>query len=171
MRLPLIVAAVALCSACQPVSTAEYDSNAIARRSAEAHEAIDAINARYQRFVAENMADSVAALFAEDGVMMPPNAPAVTGRAAIRDYLASGPTPAGTTVTFTALEVHAVGPMAVERGSYVFAMPAMGTAPPMAIHGKYLVHWRMVDGTWLQASTSWSDDAPWTPPGGASGTN
>lgn len=166
MRLPLFIAAVALTSACQPVSTAEYDSNALARASADAHKAIDAINVRYQRFVAENMPDSVAALFMEDGVMMPPNAPAVTGRAAIRDYLANGPTPEGTTVTFTAIDVQAVGPMAVERGSYVFAMPAMGPSPAMAIHGKYLVHWRDVDGTWLQASTSWSDDAPWTPPAG-----
>src|SRR5690606_3042276 len=78
VRLPLLITAVALCTACQPMSTAEYDSNAIARASAEAHEAIDAINVRYQRFVAENMPDSVAALFAEDGVMMSPNAPAVT---------------------------------------------------------------------------------------------
>ena len=140
------------------------DGARTAAESARAKTAIDAINERYARYLAGNQADSVASLFMERGVMMPPNSPALTGREAIRAYVASGPMPPGSTVKFVAVDVQANGPMVIERGTYQFAMPAVGKAPAMTITGKYLVHWHDVKGTWQQAATSWSDDSPSTPP-------
>ena len=132
----------------------------LAQESAAAHTAIDAINIRYMRYLNNNMADSVASLYMEDGVMMPPNAPGVIGRTAIRDFLAANPSPPGATYTFMVTDVQANGPMLVERGEYNFSIPAMGKSAALSVNGKYLVHWRAVNGWWLQAATSWSDDTP-----------
>lgn len=157
----LLLAALLSITACgaKPESSAAAAFR-MSQESAAAHTAIDAINIRYMRYLNGNMADSVASLYMEDGVMMPPYGPAVFGRTAIRDHLAANPSPAGATYTFMAADVHANGPMLVERGEYHFSIPAMGKTPAVSVNGKYLVHWRAVNGRWLQAATSWSDDTP-----------
>lgn len=158
------LAAVTL-AACQPApETPEQLAARLSAESDSAKAAIDAINVHYARWLNTNQADSVAGLFAEDGVMMPPMAPALAGREAIRTYLAANPMPPGATMGFTAVTVHANGPEAIERGTYTFTMPAVGRQPAMALSGKYLVHWRKAGGTWLQISTIWNDDQPM--PGG-----
>ena len=166
MRRNLLLAAVVL-AACQK---AETNQQMVARMRAEsdsAKAAIEAINVRYARYLNANQADSVALLFAENGVMMPPSAPAVVGRDAIRTFLTSNGMPPGATLSFAVVDVAANGPIAIERGSYTFTMPAQGRTPAMSMAGKYFVHWHNVNGTWVQAATIWSDDVP--PPGGGPG--
>lgn len=166
MRPLLFLSALLLFTACQPSETPEAAAARMATESAEARTAVEAINVRYARFLNENMPDSVAALFLDDGVMMPPGMPPVTGRAAIRDYLAANPMPAGASMAFEVTDVDANGPMMVERGTTMFTMPASGTTPAMQVAGKYLVHWQKSGDTWLQAATIWSDDVVMPPGGG-----
>jgi ketosteroid isomerase-like protein len=154
------MAGLVLLSACQMTETAEKMTARMASESATARTEVEAINVRYAQFLNANQADSVAALFMEDGILMPPNAPAVVGRAAIRDYLAGNPMPAGSNIAFTVTDVDANGSMMVERGTTLFTMPAAGKTPAVNMPGKYLVHWQKVNGTWLQVATIWSDDAP-----------
>ncbi len=149
--------------ACAAAESAEQMTARLAAEAATAHAEIDSINVRYEKFMEENLADSVAALFREDGVMMPPNLPAKQGRAAIREYIASQPVPPGTTFTFKAVDVHANGPIVIEHGTHEFSMPAMDGQPAMSVKGKYLVHWHLTGGKWLQKSTIWNDDAPMAP--------
>lgn len=167
MRRNLLLAAVVL-AACQKVETNEQMVARMRAESDSATAAIDAINVRYARYMNANQADSVALLFTENGVMMPPNAPAVVARDAIRTFLTSNGMPPGATLSFTAVDVDANGPMAVERGTYTFTMPAQGRTPAMNMAGKYLVHWHNVNGAWVQAATIWSDDVPL--PGGGPGS-
>lgn len=162
MRRYVLVAAVLL-TACQKAETPEQAAARMQADSDSAKIAIEAANARYSRYLSGNMADSVALLFADNGVVMPPNMPAVTGREAIRAWQAANPMPPGATITFTVAEVAANGPLAIERGSYAFTIPAQGRTPAMNTAGKYLAHWHRVNGTWLVAADIWSDDAPMPP--------
>lgn len=160
MRALLLLAVVSL-TACGP----KPESPALAafrmsQESAVSQTAIDAINIRFVRYLNDNLADSVASLYVEDGVMLPPNVPAVFGRAAIREFLAASPGPPGATYTFMAADVRVSGPMLVERGEYNVSVPAVGKTPAVSRNGKYLRHWRAGDGRWLLVAMIWSDDAP-----------
>jgi len=164
MRATVAICAIALCSACQGPESPEQAAARISAESATAKAEIDAINVRYARFLNENLADSIASLFMEDGVLMPPFSPSVVGREAIRNHMAANGMPPGSTLSFTAVDVAANGPFAIERGTYTFNMPAAGGDPAVSIPGKYLVHWHKVGSEWLQAAIAWSDDVPPPPP-------
>lgn len=166
MRRLLMGAVLLTAVACATAETPEVRAARMTTETADAKTAIDAINVRYAQFMNGNMADSLAALFAEDGVVMPPNMPAVSGRAAIQAWFAANPMPPGSQVSFTATDVQRSGDIVVERGTSSFTMPAAGNTPAMSMPGKYLVHWHWVDGKWLQKSTIWSDDAPMSGSGG-----
>jgi len=160
MRATVAICAIALCSACQGPETLEQATARISAESATAKTEIDEINVRYARYLNGNHADSIASLFKEDGVLMPPFSPSVVGREAIRNHMAANGMPPGATLSFTAVDVTANGPHAVERGTYTFSMPAGGGNPAVSIPGKYLAHWHKVGGEWLQAAIAWSDDVP-----------
>lgn len=156
-----VAVAALLFAACAPAP--ETAEQATARMQAEADSArpiIEAAAVAAARYINGNHADSLANQFAENGVMMPPGAPAAVGREAIRAALAAQPMPPGATVTFTVVEVVANGPIAVERGTSSFTIPAQGRTPAVTIPGKYLTHWHRVNGTWQQAAVIWSDDVP-----------
>lgn len=164
MRSTVALCAVLALAACQSAETPEHATARITAESATGKAEIDAVNVAYARYLNGNHADSIAALFMEDGVLMPPNGPSVEGRDAIRNHMATYPMPPGATIGFTAVDVTANGPVLVERGTYTFSMPAQGSDPATSIPGKYLVHWHKVNGQWLQAATIWSDDVPPPPP-------
>lgn len=105
-------------------------------------------------------ADGVAALYAEDGVVMAPGAPAAVGRASIRDYIASdianskaaGLTSKGDEVTDGAAE----GNMAWIRGSFS-VIDASGTTVDT---GKYLTVYRRTNGQWQIIRDIWNSEIP-----------
>jgi len=153
--------------ACQKAETPEQAVTRMQTESAAARTVIEAQGALEARFINENKADSLSLLFVETGVMMPPGAPAVTGREAIAASMRSQPMPPGSQLAFTVLTVTANGPLAVERGSYVFTMPNPRRGQPaITTNGKYLTHWHKVGDQWLMAESSWSDDVPATAPPG-----
>jgi ketosteroid isomerase-like protein len=160
----LLLAAVLVLPACRSQSASpEYTAFRLTQESAAAQTAIDAINIRYMRYTNGNMADSIASLFTEQAALMPPDAPPVLGRDSIRAYFAAHPLPAGANMTFAAVDVHAVGPMAVEVGGYSLTVPTPDNAKPRPLEGKYVAHWRNVNGRWLQAALIWNEDAPASP--------
>ena len=152
-----------LLAACRQQESWEQASARMAQESAAAKIAIDAINVRYAAFLVGGQADSAAALFKDDGVLMPPNMPAVTGRAAIKDWIAANGFPPGSTMAMTAGAVSRNGPLAIERGTYTYTIPAMGKDPAVSGSGKYLVLWHDVNGTWQIATDIWNEDAPSAP--------
>jgi len=160
MHLRNVLPAVLLLWACGSAETPDQAAARISAESAAARTAIDEINVRYARYLNGNHADSVALLFAEDGVMMPPFTPAIEGRDAIRSFLSANGMPPGATLSFQSVSVLANGADAIERGTSSFTLPATGGAPAVSVPGKYLVHWHKVGDQWLQKATIWSDDVP-----------
>lgn len=159
-------------AACQKMETPEQANTRMQNETAAERPAIEQVGQAHFRFINENKPDSFALTYAEQGVMMPPNAPAVTGRAAIAAAMGEmiRSVPGGVRLTRQTLNVSVNGPLAVERGSYVFSMsnPRRGQ-PDITTNGKYLIHWHKVADQWLIAEGTWSDDVP--PPATPGGSN
>jgi uncharacterized protein (TIGR02246 family) len=105
-------------------------------------------------------AAGIAALYAEDGAVMPPNAPIGKGRTAIEQTWASMMQTPGFDLTFVPeqITVSSSGDMALDRGTYKLAIAPNGTA--MTDTGKYVVVWRKVGSEWKAAADIFNSDLP-----------
>ena len=91
---------------------------------------------------------------------MPPQAPLGKGRAAIQQTRASMMQLPGFDLTFVPEQiiVSSSGDMALDRGTYKFAVASKGGAKTDA--GKYVVVWRKVGGEWKAAADIFNSDLP-----------
>lgn len=160
MHRKLLLFAVVALAACQKPETPEQAAARMTAESDSAKTAIEAANVRYSRYMAGNHADSVAMMFMDGGMLMPPNMAAVVGRDSIRAWMTRNAMPPGASITFHVVEVSANGPIAIERGTFDFSMPAMGRTPASTSTGKYLAHWHKMGSEWMVAADMWNDDAP-----------
>jgi uncharacterized protein (TIGR02246 family) len=105
-------------------------------------------------------ADALAAAYTEDAVLLPPNAPAVSGRDGIREFWAADSAnaqAAGLKFVFPGdgpAEVS--GDLAYESGSFK-VVDASGAA---VATGKYIGVFKKQDGKWLLFRDTWNTDAP-----------
>jgi len=125
-----------------------------------------AIRARSQALVAAEQARDVAAVaafYAEDAVVQPAGMPAVAGRTAFQEFFAGMIAQLPPEWSFSsrtgAIRLSTSGDMAIETGVNEFVT---GGATTM---GKYLAVWQKIDGQWMVAALSWSDDTPPPPQG------
>jgi uncharacterized protein (TIGR02246 family) len=97
-------------------------------------------------------AAGVAALYEEDGQLLPPLTDAVAGRAKIQEYW-QGVMGAGVkNAALEMLEVHSSGDIAAEVGRYV-----MKSAEGADLdHGKYIVLWKKKKGSWVIVRDIWN---------------
>ena len=120
----------------------------------EVRRSIESQNDKAMRAYATGDADALAAIVAEDAWQMPPNLPAVVGRAAIRDFWRNAFGWGKWNFTFETQSVSANGSMAVERGKYVLSFTASPGAPSgmssFEDRGNYLVQWRRDSDTQLR---------------------
>ena len=72
-------------TACQTTESPQRMQSRMDSESAALRQALTGIARRYERWVSAGQADSIAAIFMEQGRQMPPNEQAAVGRAAIRD--------------------------------------------------------------------------------------
>lgn len=151
-RTALASVLLALLSACRsepaPISAAD-------------REAIEQVSQRFITHLLAGQADSISALYTEDAVMMPPNAPSLHGREAIRAFVAAFPSV--TEATLTNDTIVGFGDRAYVRGHFVMRFNLPG-APVDS--GKFLeIRRRAADGTWLLEVDSFNSDiALPTPP-------
>jgi uncharacterized protein (TIGR02246 family) len=107
--------------------------------------------------------EAMAASYAEDAVLLPPNAPAAVGRAAIREFLetdSQGTRAAGITFNIPGDgPVQVSGDLAYESGSFT-ATDASGAT---VASGKYIGVFNKKDGKWLLVRDTWNTDAPPAP--------
>jgi ketosteroid isomerase-like protein len=158
IRNTLVLAA--LCLACQaPPPSAEQQAAETQAAADSAKAAISEASARYTRYVNANQADSIGALFAADGVLMPPDAPMAAGTDSIVATLKTMTVPGGT-LTLASQNVSVSGDMAVARGTFSYTAPAQGGMPALDVKGKYLEHWHRMDGQWRLVEDIWNNDAP-----------
>lgn len=107
--------------------------------------------------------EAMAAQYAEDAVLLPPNAPAASGRAAIREFLetdSQGTRAAGLTFNLPGDgPVQVSGDLGYESGSFT-ATDASGAT---VASGKYIGVFNRKDGKWLLVRDTWNTDAPPAP--------
>lgn len=104
-----------------------------------------AIRAQAEAFDAAARAkdiNTLMSLYADDAILMPPNAPAMNGRDAVRQFW--GPMLQAPSVDLDLIvdDVQACGDIAVERGHYEVTQPFKDS-------GKYIVVWRNRGGRWV----------------------
>ncbi len=97
----------------------------------------------------------LAAIYAEDGALLPPNSEMTNGRAAIEAYWAEFHT-SGIGVEITDTEVYAHGDLGYAVGTFI-ATDADGATID---EGKYVVIWRNVDGKWQLHRDIWNSSLP-----------
>ncbi|MFL6830631.1 MAG: YybH family protein [Sphingomicrobium sp.] len=115
---------------------------------------------RWLQLVKAKDAAGIAELYAEDGAVMPPNAPIGKGRAAIEQTWASMMNTPGFNLTFNPEQIvlSSSGDMALDRGTYQLTIAPSGTAQNDT--GKYVVVWRKVGNEWKAAADIFNSDGP-----------
>jgi uncharacterized protein (TIGR02246 family) len=103
----------------------------------------------------------VIALWAEDGVLMPPNHPAVHGRDAIEKYFRDLFQRARFQFVFSASSIHIDKDTAIELVHYSAEAWLSGSSTPVADRGKGVhVYRRDARETWRLAMDIWNTDMP-----------
>lgn len=127
---------------------------------------LDAIRAGHAAFREGMLAanySAVAALYAENAVVLPPNAPLTRGRMEVERLLGGFP-PIGE-FTFANEELTPLGGDAVlVTGRYTLLMMPPGSTIAVADTGKFVEVWQR-DGTgWKMQLDAWNSDIPLPPP-------
>ena len=115
---------------------------------------------RWHQLIKAKDAAGIAELYAEDGAVMPPNAPIGKGRAAIQQTWASMLRTPGFDLTFIPEQiiVSSSGDMALDRGTYRLKVAPDGTTQTDT--GKYVVVWRKIGSEWKAAADIFNSDLP-----------
>jgi uncharacterized protein (TIGR02246 family) len=126
-------------------------------RADDVKAAIDAANAKMVADYAAGDSKAIAAAYAEDGVMLPPDATRVAGREAIEKLWKSWIDQGLKNLTLKSTEVESHGDLAYEIGEFSLQVPgedgSMTTAP-----GNYVVVWKHgADGAWRLKVDTWND--------------
>ena len=112
---------------------------------------------------AVNAADlaGIAAVWSDDGVLMPPHHPSLRGRPEIERYFRELFERTRLTFSFTASTLHISGDTAFERIEYsVSARPALGGAEAQDVGKGLHVYRRDPNGLWKLAMDIWNSDTP-----------
>jgi ketosteroid isomerase-like protein len=127
---------------------ADVDRVAIMRTRAELLAAVNASDA-----------DRCLAVWAADGVLMPPHHPSVQGHEAIGEYFRDLFSQSTFRFTFTSSHLHLAGDTALERVTYTAIMWSRSGASPIADVGKALhVYGRQLNGSWKLMQDIWNSD-------------
>ena len=124
-------------------------------------EAIDGVRAAHVAALNADDVEGWLGVFAEDGVQMPPNAPANVGKSAIRPWVEGLLGAFRCEFTLDVQEVRVSGDWAVERGAYRIMLTPKAGGTPMEDVGKYItIYQRQPDGVWKMARDIWNSDRP-----------
>lgn len=143
---------------CAIVALAVFSVEALAADAAKEIAALQAADKNWEKSYNGGNADAVANLYDEQAVLLPPGAPAVTGRAAIKAFFTKdiaesqkagvafilGPNPAG----------GVSGDMGWQSGTYA----VKDKAGKVLEAGKYLSVSRKKDGKWLYVRDTYNAD-------------
>jgi uncharacterized protein (TIGR02246 family) len=100
-------------------------------------------------------AAAIAAMYAENGLALPPGAALVKGRKAIQAFWAQAATQLGD----MKLKVVAVTPLGPDTAREIGTLGLMTkTQPPQPLIGKYVVIWRKTGAQWLAETDIWNLD-------------
>jgi uncharacterized protein (TIGR02246 family) len=126
--------------------------------------AIDRVRAAHVAALNSGDAEAFARVFAEDGVQMPPNAPANVGRDSIQSWIQGLLRAFSAKFALSVEEVRITGDWAFERGTYTITLTPKAGGGAIQDVGKYItVYHRSLGGVWATGRDIWNSDNP--PPG------
>lgn len=128
---------------------------------------IDGLNAKFVTWLAAEQLDSIAGLYAKDGVLMGLNAPPAEGRANIRAAWAAMTGSHRVQLVLQATELLGGDSVLVERGRFALhAAPKAGTDSSGSAfddHGSYVVVWIHREDRWQVRFDIAASDKPAAP--------
>jgi len=148
VALPILLAACVSSTTVNPAPPVE---------SSDAEPVIRKMNQEFGSAARAGNVDALLAYYADDAVLMPPGAPAMNGRAAIRAFWSAFLGAGTVDVTLTTDRVIQSGDLAVENGHFDLTITPKSGAP---IHdkGKYAVAFRKSGGDWKIVSDIFNSD-------------
>jgi len=141
-----VISAVTL-AACKP-QAAQHDTKAD-------EAAVASAASGWEKAYNQKNADAVAALYTEDAQLLPPGAPVVNGRAAIRDFWANDIATSNAAFAVTADASGVAGDWAWRSGSW----RATGADGAPAGTGKFAEIWSRTKDGWQLHRDIWNADA------------
>jgi uncharacterized protein (TIGR02246 family) len=115
--------------------------------------ALERSDLRFEQAIADGDADAIAALYTENAVALPPGAPPVQGRDAIRDLFAGLMASGVDGVDIQTTEVYRFDDLAIRRSDIVIS-----SGGEVMDLGKSLEVWRLEDGEWRYVRDMWSSN-------------
>jgi uncharacterized protein (TIGR02246 family) len=128
-------------------------------RAADDEQVIRALDAAWSRALEAKDLEGTVAHYADDAVLLPPDAPLVEGKPAIRERFARRLATAGYHASFVTTRVTVAGAVAYELGAFHVTAAAPGGAAVARV-GKHLVVWEKRAGRWQVTAESLNFDAP-----------
>jgi uncharacterized protein (TIGR02246 family) len=121
-------------------------------RAEDIGQEIESLNATWVRMFKDKDVTGIAALYAPDGVLLPPNAEAVEGRAAIAEFWTAMSKLPNVELGFAAKRIEAAesDDLAYDYGTYTLAFDV--DQGRVVDNGKYIVVWKKVDDGWMVAA-------------------
>ncbi len=123
--------------------------------------AIRAIISDFMSSYNEADVDTFSALFTEDAIRMPPNAPVIVGRQRIRENMITTFATFDGEVTVNQEEARFSGDFAITRGTWAVTLTPKAGGEAQSDVGKWLTMIeRQEDGSWKIARNIWNSDRP-----------
>lgn len=139
-------------------------SLAAAQMGGDAKAGVAKVRDGYTKAVNAGDAKAVAALYAPDGVEMPPNQPSVKGRAAVEAYHQKLNAMMGAQIMVSGTDTIVSGDTAVDIGTYSQTLtPKAAGAKPFKDTGKYIVVLKQSGGSWMVTHAIYNSDLPPNP--------
>lgn len=124
-------------------------------------EAIERVRDAHVTALNADDAEAWVAQFTEDGVQMPPNAPANLGRTMIRSWSQAFLTQFRLQFALAVEEVRVLGEWGFERGGYTISLHPKAGGPLMQDKGKYITVYQLKPGdSWRIARDIWNSSNP-----------
>jgi ketosteroid isomerase-like protein len=105
-------------------------------------------------------AEACAAFYADDGRIMPPNAPAAEGPKAIAEVWKGLFQLKDFSLTFEPSRIAVAGAADVAYDIGTYSLSFVGEQGPVQDRGKYVVVWKKVQGDWKVAADIFNSDGP-----------
>lgn len=161
MRTILLLAAavLALLPGCQKSGRHDQaQAQSTATDTATDEQTIRASISRWHQLIQSKNAEGIALLFADEGIVMAPGQPSVSGREAVREFWRSTVKLPGMRLTLEPdrIDLSQSGDIAIDRGTYRFQGQVNGKA--LDESGKYVVIWRKIGKDWKVVTDIWNSN-------------